>query len=95
VQIIAEYEVLVDIALGLTDNMIADRRYLTRRGVQSRLKVLYQKLGADRASAKDDLGDTYNSRSRAISIALTRGLLNAFELKEAEKAWQRWLKNKH
>ena len=36
----AEYEVLFDIALGLTDNMIARRRYLTRRGVQSRLKLL-------------------------------------------------------
>ena len=32
----AEYEVLLDIALGLTDNTIAERRYLSRRGVQNR-----------------------------------------------------------
>ena len=87
----AEYEVLVDIALGLTDNMIAERRYLTRRGVQSRLKLLYQKLGSDRASAKDDFGEIYNSRSRAISLALNRGLINPFELKRAEKLLQQWL----
>ncbi len=89
----AEFEVLVDIALGLTDNMIAERRFLTRRGVQSRLKLLYQKLGADRATVKDDFGDAFNSRSRAISIALNRGLINAFELKRAEASLQTWLSN--
>lgn len=87
----AEYEVLVDIALGLTDNMIAERRFLTRRGVQSRLALVYQKLGVDRASTKNSLGDTYNSRSRAISMALNRGLINTFELGRAEKAMQEWL----
>lgn len=89
----AEFEVLVDIALGLTDNMIAERRFLTRRGVQSRLKLLYQKLGADRATVKDDFGDAFNSRSRAISIALNRGLINAHELKKAENSLQSWLSN--
>jgi len=87
----AEYEVLVDIALGLTDSMIAERRFLTRRGVQSRLKLLYQKLGVDRATVKDDLGETFNSRSRAVSVALARGLINPFELKQAEAVLQIWL----
>ena len=45
----AEYEVLIDIALGLTDNIIACRHYLSRRGVQSRLKSLYQKLNIERS----------------------------------------------
>ena len=40
-----EYEVLLDIALGLTDNMIALRRYLTRRGVQSPLETTVSKTG--------------------------------------------------
>jgi DNA-binding NarL/FixJ family response regulator len=35
-----EYEALLDISLGLTDNLIAQRRYLSRRGVQSRLNSL-------------------------------------------------------
>jgi len=42
-----EFEALVDISLGLTDNLIAQRRYLSRRGVQSRLNSLYGKLGLD------------------------------------------------
>jgi len=30
--------------LGLADEMIASRRYLSKRGVQGRLKTLYMKL---------------------------------------------------
>ena len=42
-----EYEALVDIALGLTDQAIAHRRFLSRRGVTSRLHALYSKLGVE------------------------------------------------
>ena len=87
----AEYEVMYDIALGLTDNMIAQRRYLTRRGVQSRLKLLYQKLGVDRATISDEQLDAFNPRARAVSIALQRGLINEDELKKAEKQLAQWL----
>ena len=79
----AEYDVLVDIALGLTDNTIAERRYLSRRGVQNRLQSLYTKLGANL--------DATNVRLRAVSIALQRGLINAFELKNEEEALSKWL----
>ena len=89
----AEYEVLFDIALGLTDNMIARRRYLTRRGVQSRLKLLYQKLGVDRATIHDEQVDAFNPRARAVSIALQRGLINEDELKKAEKHLAQWLES--
>lgn len=40
----AEYEVLIDIALGLTDQAIAARRFLSRRGVTNRLRNLYDKV---------------------------------------------------
>ena len=86
----AEYEVLIDIALGLTDNLIAQRRYLSRRGVQSRLKSLYQKLHVERDSASDN-GDALNPRARAVSVALRRGLLNPYELEQAEASFQKWL----
>jgi len=88
----AEYEVLIDIALGLTDNLIAQRRYLSRRGVQSRLKSLYQKLNVEREGCAGDIGETLNPRARAVSVALRRGLLNAYELEQAETIFQRWLK---
>jgi DNA-binding NarL/FixJ family response regulator len=88
----AEYEVLIDIALGLTDNTIAERRYLSRRGVQNRLQSLYTKLGANlEHNAKAGEGELVNVRSRAVSLALQRGLINAFELKEEEQLLAQWL----
>ena len=88
-----EYEVLVDIALGLTDNAIARRRYLSRRGVQNRLRSLYNKLDADHiAPSLHQQSDVVNMRNRAVSIALRRGLLNNPELEKAEQELQDWLK---
>lgn len=88
----AEYEVLIDIALGLTDNTIAERCYLSRRGVQNRLQSLYSKLGANiDANLNNNNNELLNVRSRAVSIALQRGLINAFELKNAEKEFSEWL----
>lgn len=90
----AEHQVLIDIALGLTDQWIAERRHLSRRGVQSRLKSLYQKLGVDRTSA--EIGGyerSLNPRSRAVAIALQRGLINSFELSRAEHELALWLRS--
>ena len=89
----AEFEVLIDIALGLTDNLIAQRRFLSRRGVQNRLRSLYVKLGVDNMSFDDD--HALNSRSRATAIALQRGLINAHELQKEEQQLKRWLSRHH
>jgi DNA-binding NarL/FixJ family response regulator len=78
-----EYEALLDISLGLTDNLIAQRRYLSRRGVQSRLNSLYGKLGLDQEQFHSDkVGDAFNLRNRAVGLAMRRGLINAFELEK-------------
>ncbi len=88
-----EFEALVDISLGLTDNLIAQRRYLSRRGVQSRLNSLYCKLGLDQEQFHSDkVGDAFNLRNRAVAVALRRGLINAFELEHEEEELQGWLK---
>ncbi len=88
-----EYEALVDISLGLTDNLIAQRRYLSRRGVQSRLNSLYGKLSLDQEQFQSDkVGDAFNLRNRAVAVALRRGLINAFELEHEEEDLQGWLK---
>lgn len=87
-----EYEVLIDIALGLTDNAIARRRYLSRRGVQNRLRSLYDKLNADHISpSSQQQSETVNMRNRAVSIALRRGLLNNPELEKEEQLLQQWI----
>jgi len=88
----AEYEVLIDIALGLTDNAIAERRYLSRRGVQNRLQSLYAKLGANEVpAAKSGVSEVLNIRARTVAIALQRGLINAFELAREEQLLAAWL----
>lgn len=88
----SEYEVLIDIALGLTDQAIAQRRYLSRRGVQNRLRSLYSKLGVDREVAADSGVDLFNLRARAVSVALRRGLINRHEVEQAEEPLQVWLR---
>ena len=88
-----EYEALLDISLGLTDNLIAQRRYLSRRGVQSRLNSLYNKLGIDQEQFHSDkYGDSFNLRNRAVAVSLARGLINAFEMKNEELEFQTWFK---
>lgn len=88
-----EFEALIDISLGLTDNLIAQRRYLSRRGVQSRLNSLYTKLGVDQEQFQGEkFGDAFNLRNRSVAVALHRGLINAFELEHEESEFQIWLK---
>lgn len=88
-----EYEALLDISLGLTDNLIAQRRYLSRRGVQSRLNSLYNKLGLDQEQFHSEkVGDSFNLRNRAVAVSLARGLVNAFEMEHEEKEFQAWFK---
>jgi DNA-binding NarL/FixJ family response regulator len=87
-----EYEALLDIALGLTDKAIARRRYLSERGVQNRLRELYAKLGIDLEQVIDvRWGSTYSPRSRAISMAMQRGLINAEELARENEVLRKWL----
>lgn len=87
-----EFDVLVDVALGLTDRMIADRHLLTRRGVQNRLRSLYEKLGVDAEQFREEhIGDAFNPRARAVASAFSRGLLNPYELERANERLQAWL----
>lgn len=86
-----EFEVLSDIALGLTDRAIAERRMISVRTVQSRLKQLYDKLGVDVGIMPDGARGLFNARSRAVYLALSRGLLNAEGIAVAEEEFQAWL----
>ncbi len=87
-----EYEALVDLCLGLTDKAMAARRNVSLRGAQSRLQHLYQKLGLDKGDMSTGAwGPTFNSRTRAISIALTQGILNADALRKEEENLRVWM----
>lgn len=84
-----DYEVLIDISLGLTDKLIAERRFLSHRGAQNRLKTLYLKLGV---AAESNDSKHLNIRARAVSVALRRGLINSDEIEKEERLFQQWSK---
>ena len=89
----SEYEILVDIALGLTDRAIARRRNLSLRSVQNRLQQLYEKLGVYQPDLSGERSAAFNLRSRAVNVALQRKVLNRTALEQAEGELQEWLRD--
>jgi DNA-binding NarL/FixJ family response regulator len=88
----AEFEALIDIALGLTDRGVARRRYLSRRGAQNRLHSLYTKLGVERdVGREEEPGSMFSPRNRAVFEGLRRGLLNTDVLLAESVALDRWM----
>ena len=89
----SEYEILVDIALGLTDRAIARRRNLSLRSVQNRLQQLYEKLDVYQTASDDHEDSRFNLRARAVTVAMLRKLLNYSALERAESELAEWLKS--
>jgi DNA-binding NarL/FixJ family response regulator len=87
----SEYEILLDVALGLTDRAIAKRRGLSLRSVQNRLQRLYDKLEVYSAPSGNPREAPFNLRARAVSVAYLRKLLNYTALQEAETDLETWL----
>lgn len=85
---VKEYEVLVDISIGLTDNAIAQYRSISVRAVQSRLKTVYEKLGITDAPTTQEGTAAINRRVRAVTIALTNRKINYKIIGMAEKELQ-------
>jgi DNA-binding NarL/FixJ family response regulator len=86
----SEYEILIDIALGLTDRVIARRRNLSLRSVQNRLQQLYEKLGVYQEKGESEEG-RFNLRARAVTVALLRKLLNYSALERADIELNDWI----
>ena len=87
----SEYEILLDVALGLTDRTIARRRGLSLRSVQNRLQRLYDKLDVYSGPSGIQRDAPFNLRARAVSVAYLRKLLNYTALQEAEADLEGWL----
>lgn len=87
-----EYETLIDLALGLSDNAIANRRFITKRGVQNRLASLYNKLGVtNEQEISEKWGYTFSPRTRAVATAFMRGLINQDAVKKENEYLQEWI----
>ena len=87
----SEYEILIDIALGMTDRAIARRRNLSLRSVQNRLQQLYDKLDVYQTAGGDHDDGRFNLRARAVTVAFLRKLLNYSALERAEQELATWL----
>lgn len=85
-----EYDILLDVALGLTDRSIAHRRGVSLRTVQNRLQQIYEKL--DLHEGTQAARGAYNLRARAVATALLRKLLNHGALERAEADLTDWLR---
>ena len=85
----SEYEVLLDITIGLTDQAIAERRKISLRSVQGRLQQLYSKLGLIEMPTLDGGAAEFNSRTRAIAVALMSRLINEKSIESAELDYRR------
>lgn len=84
-----EYEVLLDIAIGLTDQAIANRHHISLRSVQGRLQQLYVKLGLDEMPVLDGGAAEFNSRSRAVAVAVMSHLINGRSIEAADADYRR------
>jgi DNA-binding NarL/FixJ family response regulator len=87
----SEYQSLIDLALGLTDKAIASRRGLSTRGAQARIRHLYEKLGIAFDEGDGDSNPVFNMRTRAIYLALARGLINVDALRREQENLDAWL----
>jgi hypothetical protein len=59
--------------------------------VQNRLQALYEKLNVYQATGEDEPDGRYNLRTRAVTIAILRKLLNYNALEKAEKELAEWV----
>jgi len=84
----SEFDVLIDLALGLQDKAIAERRGMSLRTVQNRLLSLYDKLGV-LSDLEDDLN--LNKRVRALNRALATRTINVETLEAAQRDLETWL----
>lgn len=85
-----EYLILLDLALGLPDKAIAMRRKLSLRTVQNRLLSLYDKLEVE-SQDQNEMGIVLNKRTRAVSSAIARKVINREGLIVANKELGEWL----
>lgn len=89
-----EFEVLQDMALGLTEKAIAKRRKLTVRGVQSRAAAIYDKLLPQKShGGKLDgwMDDMFSRRALALCEAMRNGLIEPESLAVWKVDLDEWL----
>jgi DNA-binding NarL/FixJ family response regulator len=87
-----EYDILVDLALGLTDRAIALREHISVRGAQNRIASLSDKLvkGLDDHLRESAGWEVMNSRARIVFEAFRAGHLVSSDANAYEKDVNDW-----
>ncbi len=89
----SEYEILIDLVLGLTDRAIAMRHHISVRGAQNRIFALSMKLvkGTD-AHLKETAGmEVYNTRVRIVLEAFRLGIVAPEDISDLDGELDGWL----
>ncbi|MEQ5869486.1 response regulator transcription factor [Sagittula sp. NFXS13] len=85
----SEQNVLIDLAISMTDKGIAQRRAMSVRSVQNRLLSIYQKL-----EVEEDDQDLVNKRACAVYRALVTRTINVETMIAAARALELWLEQR-
>jgi DNA-binding NarL/FixJ family response regulator len=88
-----DYETLIDVAFGLTDKAISQRRSISVRGVQNRLTTLLQKLACDPTEQPltFDGAEFFNSRTRLVYEAFAKGHITRHDIEFHRPFFERWV----
>ena len=88
-----EYEILLDLLLGLTDKAIAMRQHISVRGAQNKIYSVSNKLlgGVDEHLAETAGLEVYNTRVRIVLEAFRRGIVDVDDINRLDKELDGWL----
>ncbi len=92
----SEYEILLDLLLGLTDKAIAMRQHISVRGAQNKIFSISSKLlgGVDQHLAESAGLEIYNTRVRIVLEAFRRGMIDVDDINRLDLEVDAWLSHK-
>lgn len=92
----SEYEILLDLLLGLTDKAIAMRQHISVRGAQNKIFSVSNKLlgGVDQHLSESAGLDIYNTRVRIVLEAFRRGMIDVDDINRLDLELDSWLAHK-
>jgi len=90
-----EFETLLDVAIGMTDRAIAQRRHISVRGVQNRTSMLLTKLVKGQEShVRESAGmEIFNPRTRIVFEGLKRGLIDPDDMPKMDEEVWNWIED--
>jgi len=92
----SEYEILLDLLLGLTDKAIAMRQHISVRGAQNKIFSISNKLlgGVDQHLTETAGLEIYNTRVRIVLEAFRRGMIDVDDINRLDLEVDSWLSHK-